>query len=187
LIELANLLGTRELPLGVELVAYTLEEPPNFRTSEMGSAVHAAALKRAGLQLRAMFSLEMIGYFSDVKGSQGFPFSPLAFFYPSEGNFIAVVGNTGGGLLVRRVKKAMLGASALPVYSINAPSFIPGIDFSDHLNYWNEGFPAVMITDTAFYRNHAYHTSGDTAERLDYGRMAMVVQGVFGAVLDLAQ
>jgi hypothetical protein len=81
----------------------------------------------------------------------------------------------------------MLGASTLPVYSINAPSFIPGVDFSDHLNYWNEGFPAVMITDTAFYRNHAYHTSGDTADRLDYRRMAMVVQGVYGAVLDLAQ
>jgi Zn-dependent M28 family amino/carboxypeptidase len=139
----------------------------------------------------AGFEVTLIGRFwvtpEDVKGSQGFPFSPLAFFYPSKGNFIAVVGSIGEGLLVRRVKKAMLGASALPVYSINAPSFIPGVDFSDHLNYWNEGFPAVMITDTAFYRNHAYHTSGDTAERLDYSRMAMVVQGIYGAVLDLAQ
>jgi hypothetical protein len=187
LIELAHLLGNTELPLRVELVAYTLEEPPNFRTPAMGSAVHAASLKRGGSRVRVMLGLEMIGYFSDASGSQGFPSSLLSFFYPSQGNFIAVVGNIGEGLLVRRIKKAMLGASALPVYSINAPASLPGIDFSDHLSYWNEGYPAVMITDTAFYRNHAYHTSGDTPERLDYKRMAMVVGGVYGAVVDLAQ
>jgi hypothetical protein len=153
----------------------------------MGSAVHAASLKREGARVSVMFSLEMIGYFSDAEGSQGFPFSSLSLFYPSRGNFIAVVGDVGEGLLVRRIKKAMLAASSLPVYSINALAFIPGIDFSDHLNYWNEGYRAVMITDTAFYRNHAYHTFADTAGRLDYQRMALVVEGVYGAILELSR
>jgi len=88
---------------------------------------------------------------------------------------------------VRRIKGAMLAASPLPVYSINAPRFVPGIDFSDHLSYWNAGYSAVMITDTAFYRNHNYHTPSDTAEKLDYKRMAMAVEGVYAAVLALAQ
>jgi Zn-dependent M28 family amino/carboxypeptidase len=80
---------------------------------------------------------------------------------------------------MRRVKAAMSGATRLPVHSINAPPFIQGIDFSDHRSYWREGFPAFMVTDTAFMRNHDYHQAGDTYEKLDYRRMAQVVQGVF--------
>jgi Zn-dependent M28 family amino/carboxypeptidase len=89
-------------------------------------------------------------------------------------------------LVVRRGKKAMRGASRFPVYSINAPRSVPGIDFSDHRNYWEAGYDAVMITDTAFYRNPHYHTARDTPDTLDYDRMAMVVQGIFAAVLALA-
>jgi hypothetical protein len=152
----------------------------------MGSAVHAQSLKKAGVKVRVMFSLEMIGYFSDSADSQEFPAAILRLFYPSRGNFIAVVGRTSEGLLVRRVKGAMREASSLPVYSISAPSFIPGIDFSDQVNYWDVGYDAVMITDTAFYRNRNYHTEKDTAEKLDYSRMAMVVQGVFASVVKIA-
>ena len=183
LIELAHLLGRTSLPRRVELVAFTLEEPPYFATDRMGSAVHAASLKRQGVPVRAMFCLEMIGYFTDAPGSQGFPAPALKPFYPSRGNFITVAGNTGQGALARRVKKVMRGASSLPVYSINAPASLSGIDFSDHRNYWEAGYPAVMITDTAFYRNKNYHTPQDTPETLDYRRMAMVVQGVYAAVL----
>jgi hypothetical protein len=81
----------------------------------------------------------------------------------------------------------MRHAAPLPVYSINAPAFVPGVDFSDQLNYWHAGYSAVMITDTAFFRNRNYHTAQDTAEKLDYRRMAMVVEGVFAAVMDLAR
>jgi hypothetical protein len=119
----------------IELVAFTLEEPPYFYTSRMGSAIHAASLKRQGVSVRAMLSLEMIGCSSDAASSQGFPNPVLKLFYPSQGNFIAVVGKLGQGSIVRRVKRAMRGASPLPVYSINAPRFVPGVDFSDHLNY----------------------------------------------------
>jgi Peptidase family M28 len=185
LLELARLLDNRQLPIRVELVAYTLEEPPYFRSELMGSAMHAKALKREGAVVRVMLSLEMIGYFSDVRDSQDFPSSVLSLFYPSRGNFISVIGKMGEGMLVRKIKKAMAGATSLPVYSINAPRVIPGVDFSDHLSYWREGYPAVMITDTAFYRNANYHTSGDTAERLDYRRMAQVVEGVYAAVVDV--
>jgi len=90
-------------------------------------------------------------------------------------------------MVVRRVKAAMLAASLLPVCSINAPRSAPGSDFSDHRKYWGVGYDAVMITDTAFYRNPNYHTPRDTAETLDYQRMALVVQGVYAAVLALAQ
>jgi hypothetical protein len=86
---------------------------------------------------------------------------------------------------VRTVKAAMQGAASLPVASLNGPAIIPGVSFSDHLNYWAEGFPAAMITDTAFYRNPNYHGEGDLPETLDYRRMAEVVRGVFAAVLAL--
>jgi Zn-dependent M28 family amino/carboxypeptidase len=186
LIELAYLLGKQSLKTRIELVAFTLEEPPYFRTTGMGSSVHAQSLRNENVRVRMMISLEMIGYFSDAAGSQHFPSAILEAFYPSHGNFIAVVGRLGDGLLVRRVKSAMREASPLPVYSINAPSFIPGIDFSDQLNYWHAGYDAVMITDTAFYRNRNYHTANDTPEKLDYKRMAMVVEGTFAAVVKIA-
>lgn len=187
LIELAHLLSEVALPLRMELVAFTLEELPYFRTPKMGSAVHAASLKEQGIPVRVMFSLEMIGFFSNAPGSQAFPLSMLRAFYPSEGNFIAVVGKLFQGSTVRHIKRAMRKASPLPVYSINAPRWLPGVDFSDHKNYWEVGYSAVMITDTAFYRNPFYHTKYDTAETLDYSRMAMVVQGVYAAVLAMAR
>jgi hypothetical protein len=187
LIELAYLLGNQQLSIQIELVAYTLEEPPYFRTEFMGSAVHARSLKEQSAQVRVMFSLEMIGYFSDEPNSQDYPVELLRAFYPSRGNFITIVSSLGQGMLVRRIKSAMRAASELPVYSISAPTAIPGIDFSDHLNYWNSGYNAVMISDTAFYRNKRYHTMDDRPETLDYRRMAMVVAGVYSAVELLAK
>ena len=132
-----------------------------------------------------MVSLEMIGYFNDQADSQHYPVALLKAFYPTRGNFIAVVGKLDQIRVLRRVKAAMVGASPLPVYSISAPRSIPGVDFSDHLNYWNAGYDAVMITDTAFYRNPNYHTFEDTPDTLDYRRMAQVVQGVYAAVTAL--
>jgi len=188
LIELAHMLDGSSVPLTVELVAYTLEEPPFFRTGQMGSAIHANHLREQGIELRMMISLEMIGYFSDDSDSQRFPLSLLKLLYPTEGNWIAIVGDLWSGSDVRSVKAPMKGATTLPVYSINAPpGLVPGIDYSDHLNYWNNGYPAVMITDTAFLRNMNYHSQHDTAERLDYDRMAMVVKGVYAAILDIVQ
>ena len=187
LIELAYLLGKQPPPVRVDLVAFSTEEPPYFGTTGMGSSVHAQSVRKENADVRAMISLEMIGYFSDANGSQHFPVGILSALYPSTGNFISVVGRISDGMLVRRVKGAMSGAAPLPVYSINAPALIPGVDFSDQRNYWHAGYNAVMITDSAFYRNRNYHTEHDTAEKLDYKRMAMVVEGVYAAVNELAR
>lgn len=185
LIELARLLDGASLACPVELVSYPLEEPPYFSTPNMGSAVHARALKEQGAPVRAMLSLEMIGYFTDEPGSQSFPLSVLRPFYPSVGNFIAVVGRWGWGQrrLVRTVRDGMRQGTSLPFRSINALKLMPGVAFPDHLNYWQAGYDAVMITDTAFYRNPHYHGPTDTPETLDFERMAMVVDGVRGGIL----
>ena len=185
-IELARVLAGAPLQRAVELVAYPCEEPPFFRTPYMGSMVHAASLRDEGVRVKAMIALEMIGYFSDEPGSQSFPTPLLKPFYPSRGNFITVVGKLGQGPLIRRVRRAMRGGSPLPVRTIQAPRAIPGVDFSDHASYWAAGFDAVMVTDTAFYRNPHYHTARDTPDTLDYRRMAMVVEGVRSAVVALA-
>jgi Zn-dependent M28 family amino/carboxypeptidase len=179
LIELAQLLGQSTQRRAIELVAYTLEEPPHFRTEHMGSAWHARSLRRESREIELMISLEMIGYFSDEPQSQHYPVPSLASLYSDRGNFIALVGNLTNFGVIRKIKAAMSGATSLPVYSMNAPPMMQGIDFSDHLNYWNQGMPAIMVTDTAFMRNQNYHLPGDTFEKLDYGRMAKVVQGIY--------
>jgi hypothetical protein len=183
LMELARMLEGEELSRRVDLIAYALEEMPSFRTSDMGSAHHATQLKKEGVEVELMISLEMIGYFDDTPGSQSYPLPFLNWIYPDRGNFIAVVGNLAQIAEVRRVKRAMMKWADIPVESINAPALIPGVDFSDHLNFWYEGYPAVMLTDTADNRNRAYHTPRDTPDRLDYRRMAAVVNGVYGLLL----
>ena len=182
LLELARVVGSNPPDARLELVAYTLEEPPFFGTPYMGSAVHARSLRASGARVRAMLSLEMIGYFTDERESQQFPIGFLRFLYPRTGNFIAVVGKLGQWETVRTIKRAMRSGSDLPVHSINAPTWVPGVDFSDHSSYWKAGYRAAMITDTAFYRNERYHTPRDVAGSLDYDRMAQVVQGVHCAV-----
>lgn len=183
LLELARLLASNPPTRPVELVAYTLEEPPHFRTRHMGSAWHARTLRTDRREVELMVSLEMIGYFSDQPGSQHYPVPAMSGLYPDRGDFIAIVGKLSGFRSTRRAKAILSGATDLPVYSINAPPMlVQGIDFSDHLSYWREGFPAIMVTDTAFLRNPNYHQSGDTYDKLDYERMAKVVQGVYALV-----
>jgi len=182
LIELAHLLGQETWGKRIELVAYTLEEPPFFRTGNMGSARHAQRHRGNGVEIDGMISLEMIGYFSDEKGSQKFPSLLLKMFYPDTGNFIAVIGSYGDRRLVKQLKDSMRGATDLPVHAMCAPKSFPGLDFSDHLNYWNNDYSAAMITDTAFMRNGRYHSAHDTSETLDYERMSKVVLGVYEAV-----
>lgn len=183
LIELARLLQQTPPSRPVELVAYTLEEYPHFRTEHMGSAWHARSLADDKREVQLMLSLEMIGFYRDEEGSQSYPMSWMELLYPEKGNFIGLVGRLGDFFVTRRAKAIMAGATDIPVFSINAPVFVPGVDFSDHLNYWKEGFPALMITDTAFYRNPNYHRAGDTWETLDYRRMAKVVQSVYAIAL----
>jgi Zn-dependent M28 family amino/carboxypeptidase len=181
------LLGRTVLGGRIELVAFTLEESPFFRSPDMGSARHAELLKSQGADVRAVIALEMVGFYSDAPGSQSYPSKALEGIYPDKGSFIAVVGRIGQEELVTGVCAAMASAGDLPVYQLAAPPGMRGVDFSDHASYWAEGFPAVMITDTAFYRNPNYHRPTDTPETLDYERMGAVVKQVYSAVLRLAR
>jgi len=170
LLELARLLERHrpKMTHRIELALWPLEEPPNFRTPAMGSAVHANSLAQRKADVEGMICLEMLGYFSDEPGSQMYPAPGMGLLYPSRGNFISVVGNGSSWWFTRRVKARMAGATELPVRSISAPTIVPGVDFSYHLNFWRHGWNAVMITDTAFFRNPNYHQVTDTPETLDY-------------------
>ena len=184
LLELARLLGQQpHLPYRIDLVAYTLEEPPFFRTPQMGSYVHAAALKAAGVPVRGMVALEMLGYYDDRRGSQHYPIWPLKFIYGSRGNYVTVAQRFGNGRFGRRFARRYRQAAALPVKRFKAPAWLPGIDFSDHLNYWKFHYPAVLLTDTAFYRNRRYHQAGDTLARLDTRRLGLAVDALLATVL----
>ena len=184
LLALGTLLAKTELASRVLLVAYSTEEPPFFAGAQMGSWFHARQVQQQGLSVRLMIGLEMIGYFRDEPGSQDYPNGLLSLFYPGSGHFIALVDQLWSDA-GRQMRTTMAGG-AMPVYSVNAPRFIPGVDYSDHMNYWDRGYPAVMVTDTAFYRNPHYHGAGDTPATLDYQRMAAVVAGVYRHVRRLA-
>jgi Zn-dependent M28 family amino/carboxypeptidase len=187
LLELARLLDQLQprLAYGVEFVAYSLEEPPYFATSHMGSLVHARSLKESAARVKAMICLEMIGYFSDAPNSQRFPLGLLRYVYPATANFITVVGKLSQQGLVRKVAAYMKSAAAIEVQSFAAPSLLPAISLSDHRSYWQCGYPAVMINDTSFYRNPHYHKVTDTIDTLDFDKMAQVVKGVYWAMVNL--
>lgn len=172
------------MPNDTELVAYSLEEPPYFQTEHMGSYVHAKSLKDRNEPIRFMISLEMIGYFTDEPDSQRFPADFLKLFYPTAGNFVAVASGWSSQSLVREMKSKLIASSTVPVRSMNVPQGAFGINLSDHQSYWAFGYPAVMITDTSFFRNSNYHEETDTPDQLNYGKMAEVVKGVYGIMVE---
>ena len=181
LIELARLVGAEKpvLEHRLDLVAFTLEEPPHFRSENMGSYVHARGIADDGVEVKLMISIEMIGYFSDEPGSQAYPMGFLEWLYPDRADFIGVVGGLFDRSSVARVKSLMAVNGDLPVHSINAPAALVGIDFSDHWSFWQHGLPALMVTDTAFLRNPNYHMPTDGPDTVDYQRMALVVDGLY--------
>jgi len=185
LLELARRAASNPFRKTTRFVAFSLEEPPVFMTSRMGSHVYAESLRDAGVGVFGMVSLEMLGYYCDRDDCQFYPASIFKWFYPHKGDFIAFVGNLSSKRFTEALKNAYTAASSLPVESLNAWSIIPGVDFSDHRSFWKFGYPACMITDTAFYRNPNYHGPGDSAETLDYGKMAELVAGLYGAFKDL--
>jgi Zn-dependent M28 family amino/carboxypeptidase len=162
----------------LRFVAFDNEEPPFFFWNNMGSMIYAKAAKRRGDRIRYMISLETIGYYSNEPDSQFYP-PFLKYFYPDIGNFIAFVSNFSSGRIMRHCLKNFTSASDFPVQSIAAPSFVPGVFWSDHLAFWRHGFKAFMITDTAPYRYPYYHTPEDKPDKLDYASFAKVTNGLF--------
>ncbi len=186
-IELARSLMTMEPTpeREVRLVLFVNEEPPYFKTAQMGSFRHAQDLHRRGEDVMAMLSLETLGWYSDDKGSQQYP-PPFNTLYPDTGNFIAFVGDLGSRRLVQRAIGAFRRHAKFPSEGIAAPASIPGVDWSDHWAYRKHGYPALMITDTAPYRYPYYHTEEDTPDKVDYERLARVVKGIEMVIRELA-
>lgn len=182
MLELVRLTAYAPFRKTARFVAFCLEEPPVYMTKNMGSYVYAKSLHDTKAQVYGMISLEMIGFYSDIAYSQYYPNHFFRYFYPDKGNFIAFVGNIASMRFTQKVKKNFKIASSLPVESLNGPSIIPGVDFSDHRNFWKFGYPAFMITDTGFYRNPNYHEPGDTASTLNYDSMSELVLGLYKAL-----
>lgn len=183
LLELARLLGQQAaLPYHIELVAYTLEEPPFFRTANMGSFRHAQRLHEQRAAVRGMVALEMLGYYDDRRGSQRYPLGLLKLVYGSRGNYVTVAQKIGTGRFGRQYARRYQAAAHLPVKRFKASAWLPGLDFSDHLSYWYFGYSVVLLTDTAFYRNQAYHEAGDTLARLDMRRLGLAVDALLATL-----
>lgn len=185
LLELSRLLKAQKLHQRIDLVAYSLEEPPYFRTEYMGSYIHAKSLADAKIAVYGMISLEMIGYFKDEKKTQSYPVKLLSLFYGNKGNYITLVKKFGAGQFTRKFCREYKATKSIRTKKFAGPPALPGIDFSDHLNYWKFGYSALMLTDTSFYRNKNYHQPTDTMETLDIYRMAKVIDGVYKTLITL--
>ncbi|MFB3066125.1 MAG: M28 family peptidase [Planctomycetota bacterium] len=169
----------------LRFVAFVNEEPPFFQTAQMGSLVYAQAAEERGDKIVAMLSLETIGYYSDAKGSQRYPF-PFGLFYPGTGDFIGFVGNIGSRSLVRRCVRSFRSHTRFPSEGAAVPGWVPGVGWSDHWSFWKAGYEGVMVTDTAPFRYPHYHLPTDTADKIDFARMARVVAGLTRVIDELA-
>lgn len=184
-LELARLMKGSHQRKTVRFVFFVNEEPPYFQSESMGSRVYARHIHNEKTQVSAMISLETIGFYSDAAGSQKYP-PVLSLFYPNRGNFIGFVGNPESRDLVRRSVRRFRESTAFPSEGVAAPAEWPGVGWSDHWSFWQENYPAIMITDTAVFRYPYYHTTRDTFERVDFDKAARVVDGVHSLVEMLA-
>ena len=185
LLELGRQLKGKELKYRIDLVAFTLEEPPFFRTENMGSYHHAEMLHQENRAIHGMISLEMIGFFKDEKKTQDYPIGLLKLVYGNRGDYITLVNKFGKGKFAKGFTKKFKKEATIRTKRFNGPKALPGVDFSDHLNYWKFGYSALMVTDTAFYRNKNYHQQTDTIETIDFKRMADVVDTVLMTLLNM--
>lgn len=184
-LELARQMANTRPERTVRFVFFATEEPPYFNTVDMGSRVYAIGAREAGDNIFVMLSIETIGYFVDEPGSQHYP-PPFSLFYPDRGDFIGIIGNPATGDLTRRALHVFRETTALPSQGATPSSLVPGAELSDHASFWKEGFRAMMITDTAPFRNDNYHERSDTPETLDFARMARVVMGTREIIRDLS-
>lgn len=185
ILEMARLLKDQPRERTLRLVAFVNEEPPYFQTPRMGSLVYAQRSRQRREKIVGMISVETIGFYSDAPHSQHYPF-PFSLFYPNTGNFIGFVANTASRDLVRRSIGSFRQHTQFPSEGAAVPGWIQGIGWSDHWSFWQQGYPAIMITDTAPFRYPYYHTPQDTPDKVDFDRTARVVAGLARVVTDLA-
>jgi hypothetical protein len=176
--------ANRPLDRTLRFVAFVNEEPPYFQTEQMGSAVYARRCHEQKEKITAMLSLETIGYYNDASKTQHYP-SPFGMLYPSEGNFIGFVGNKESAELVRRAVATFRGAEKFPSEGAALPDFVTGVGFSDNWSFNRQGYPAIMVTDTAMFRYPHYHEAEDTIDKIDFDRSARVVRGLEKVIEEL--
>jgi hypothetical protein len=186
MLEIARAFAGRQPARTVRFVAFVNEEPPYFHTEAMGSLVYARRCRERNENIVAMLSLETIGYFSDVPGSQEYP-PFLSMFYPDRGDFISFVGDLRSGSLVRRCVRSFRNHAKFPSEGARSPGWVPGIDWSDHWAFSKQGYPALMVTDTAPFRYPWYHTPEDTPDKIVADRFARAVDGLAMVAIDLAE
>ena len=184
-LELARIFATKSTKRTIRFVEFTNEEPPYFWTKDMGSFVYAKQLHQRGENIVAMLSLETMGYFSDIEKSQRYPF-PIGLIYPNQGNFIGFIGNVQSGDLVRKAIASFRNHAQFPSEGASLPDWISGIGWSDHWSFWQQGYPAIMVTDTAIYRYPHYHTQQDTLDKINFDKFTRVVTGLTEVISDLA-
>ena len=178
---LAALKGKEKLNLTVKFVSFTLEEPPAYNTRHMGSRMYAKQARKDNEQIDGMICLEMVGYTCYEPGCQDYPFPLMFMDYPKEGNFIGIVNNFKSRDFAKRLVEQFQKNSQLPLVKLTVPFngwVMPAIRLSDHASFWDQGFKAVMVTDSAFYRNPYYHTASDTMDKLDFEFMAELVESL---------
>ena len=183
LLELARLMENEKPKYRIDLVAYSLEEPPFFATENMGSYIHAKSLHDGQVPVLGMVCLEMIGYYSDEVKSQKYPIGILSWIYGNKGNFITIVQKSSCGKFARKYKKLAFKNNSIDTKAFKAPASFAGIDLSDHRNYWKFGYSAIMITNTSFYRNPNYHQTTDQLSTVDINRMGRTIEGVYRTIL----
>jgi Zn-dependent M28 family amino/carboxypeptidase len=183
-LELARRFAPAPRARTIKFVAFVNEEPPFFKTAQMGSLVYATAAKDRGERIVGMLSLETMGCYSEVKGSQQYP-APVGLLYPDVGNFIGFVANLRSARLLSKARRAFRTRTAFPLQCAALPDAIPGVGWSDHWSFWQAGYPALMVTDTAPFRYPWYHTAQDTADKVDYDKLAQVVDGLEAVIAAL--
>jgi hypothetical protein len=190
LLEVARLTQGRACGRTLRFVSFPCEEPPHFYTQTMGSEVYAQGCRARGEQIVGMICLEMVGYYLDTPGSQDVP-PAIPFFlrwlFPSRGDFLAAVSNLRSWRFLRGFRRGFKRATGLRLFAIALPEWVHEIRLSDNSSFWDNGYPALMVTDTSFLRNPHYHAATDTAETLDYERLAAATVGVVGAVEEVTQ
>jgi Zn-dependent M28 family amino/carboxypeptidase len=190
LIEAARVLRGTTLRRTARFVAFTCEEPPHFHLETMGSQVYARACRERNERIIGMLCLEMVGYFTTDGHSQTLPPAipkRLRWLFPRRGDFLAAVGNLRSWRLAWSFRRGFKRAVRFPLFSIVFPESVHEIRLSDNSSFWDQGYPALMLTDTSFLRNPHYHQPTDTPETLDYDRMAQVTLGVAGAMRRLCR
>lgn len=185
LLEIARAMAGARPARTLRFVAFVNEEPPFFQTDQMGSRQYARRCKANNDKIIGMLSLETIGYYSSEEGSQHYPF-PFSLFYPNTADFLGFVGNVSSRAFIGRTKTAFETHTDFPCESAAVPGWLTGIGWSDHWSFWEEGYPALMVTDTALFRFDHYHTPEDTPDKIDFESLARVTEGLVWVVANLA-